>query len=184
MEMERNKTIVFYSMICVVFSIVCFFILINYDYPIIRILRYLFLINMLITLAYIDYKKRIIPNKILLIMLGIRIAFIAIECLLYKDLINSIVLSAFLGLITGSGVFLIASFIIRNSLGMGDIKLMGVIGFYVGISDLFSCMLFSLIISLIVGCILIITKKITSKDFIPFAPFLALGTVLTLLFKL
>ncbi|HBB29513.1 MAG TPA: hypothetical protein DC000_09775 [Clostridiales bacterium] len=61
---------------------------------------------------------------------------------------------------------------------------MGVIGFYVGISDLFSCMLLSLIISLIVGCILIITKKITSKDFIPFAPFLTLGTVLTLLFKL
>ncbi|HBB28360.1 MAG TPA: hypothetical protein DC000_03750, partial [Clostridiales bacterium] len=103
MEMERNKTIVFYSMICVVFSIVCFFILINYDYPIIRILRYLFLINMLIPLAYIDYKKRIIPNKILLIMLGIRLAFIAIECLFSQDLINSIILSSFLGLITGSG---------------------------------------------------------------------------------
>ena len=180
----RNKTIGFYSVICVVFTIICYFIFLSYGYPIIKILRYIFLINMLIILAYIDYKKTIIPNKILIIMIGVRLIFIAIECLLYKDLVYSILLLAFLGLIVGSGIFLIASFIIKNSLGMGDVKLMGVIGFYVGITDLFSCMLLSLLISLTVGCVLIMAKKITSKDFIPFAPFLALGTILTLLLKL
>lgn len=183
-ERVDNKLVIFYCMIFVVFTSICFFVFLNYGYPIIRILRYLFLINMLILLAYIDYKKTIIPNKILLIMLGVRLGFLAIECVFYKDLIYSIMLSAFLGLTIGSGVFLLASFIIKNSLGMGDVKLMGVIGFFVGITDLFSCMLLSLIISLAVGVTLIIVKKITSKDFIPFAPFLALGTIITLIFKL
>ena len=171
-------------LICIVLSTVSFFIFLNYDYAIIRILRYLFLINMLVLLAFVDCKKKVIPNKILLVMLGARLIFTGVECILYNELIYSVLTSAFLGLAAGSGIFLTASFIVKNSLGMGDVKLMGIIGFYTGISDLFSCMLLSLIISLAAGCALILAKKITSKDFIPFAPFLALGTVLTLLFKL
>lgn len=180
-EIAKNKLIVFCSVVC---TFICVFAFYNYDYAIVRIFRYLFLSNMLIVLAYIDYKKRIIPNKLLILMFGVRLVFLALECLIYKDLIYPTIVSAFLGVIVGGGTFLIASIIIKNSLGMGDVKLMGIIGFYVGITDLFSCMLLSLVLSLVAGVALIMAKKITSKDFIPFAPFLALGTVLTLIFKL
>ncbi len=61
---------------------------------------------------------------------------------------------------------------------------MGIVGFYVGIADLFSCMMLSLLVSLAIGVSLILLKKITSKDFIAFAPFLATGTILTLLLRL
>lgn len=150
----------------------------------IKIINYVILIIALILLAYIDCKKKIIPNKILLVMLILRLILIITEIFLYKDIIYSILLSRFLGLIAGGGAFLLAAFIPKNSIGMGDIKLVAIIGFYIGIEDLFSCIIWSLLISLISGVALILAKKISSKDMIPFAPFLMLGTVLTLVFSL
>jgi leader peptidase (prepilin peptidase)/N-methyltransferase len=150
----------------------------------IHIINYIILISSLVLLAYIDFKKKIIPNKILLVMLVLRLILIGIEGLLYRDMINSILISSFLGLIVGGGAFLLVSFIHKNSVGMGDIKLVAIIGFYVGIGNLFSCVISSLLISLICGIVLILAKKINKKDLIPFAPFLMLGTFLTLVFSL
>lgn len=150
----------------------------------IQIINYVVLISSLILLAYIDFKKKIIPNKILLAMLILRLILIGIEVLLYKNMIYSILISSFLGLLVGGGAFLLVAFIIKNSVGMGDIKLVAIIGFYVGIENLFSCVICSLLISLICGVALILAKKINSKDMIPFAPFLMLGTFITLVFSL
>jgi prepilin signal peptidase PulO-like enzyme (type II secretory pathway) len=191
--MKNNKTdlnsmfknhIKIYSIICIISSIICFLVFSNYNYELVKILSYIVLINALILLAYIDYKQKIIPNKILMSMIVIRLIFITVEAILYKNMIYSIILSSFLGLVAGGGTFLLAAFIIKNSIGMGDVKLVAVIGLYVGIGDLFSCIILSLLISLIVGVILILSKKINSKDFIPFAPFLMIGTILTLFFRL
>lgn len=150
----------------------------------IQIINYVVLISSLILLAYIDFKKKIIPNKILLAMLILRLILIGIEVLLYRNMIYSILLSSFLGLLVGGGAFLLVAFILKNSVGMGDIKLVAIIGFYVGIENLFSCVICSLLISLICGVALILAKKINSKDMIPFAPFLMLGTFITLVFSL
>lgn len=169
---------------CIVLTLICFLIFLNYDYAITRILRYIILINALILLAYIDYNKKIIPNKILLVMIGLRLVLMITEAFIYKDMIYSIALSSFMGMAAGGGAFLLAALIMKNSIGMGDVKLIAVIGLYVGIGDLFSCIILSLIISLVAGVILISAKKITSKDFMPFAPFLALGTILTLMLRL
>lgn len=150
----------------------------------IQIINYIILISSLVLLAYIDFKKKIIPNKILLAMLILRLILIGIEALLYRNMIYSILISSFLGLIVGGGAFLLVAFILKNSVGMGDIKLVAIIGFYVGIENLFSCVICSLLISLICGVALILAKKINSKDMIPFAPFLMLGTFITLIFSL
>lgn len=184
MKIKNKRIYAILAFLCLVFTTICLITFINYDYAVIRIIRYLFLINILIILSYVDYKKNIIPNSLIFILLGARLIFLVIECILYKDLIKSILFSYFLGFIVGLMVFLLSSLIIKNSIGMGDVKLMGIIGFYVGIKDLFSCMLLSLILCLIVGSILILFKKMNSKDYIAFAPFLALGTIITLLFKL
>ncbi len=149
-----------------------------------QIMNYIILISSLILLAYIDFRKKIIPNKILLAMLVLRLILIGIEALLNNDITYSILISSFLGLIVGGGAFLLVALILKNSIGMGDIKLVAIIGFYVGIENLFSCVLCSLLISLICGVALILAKKINGKDMIPFAPFLMLGTFITLVFSL
>ncbi len=180
----KDKYIKFYAIFCIVLTIISLLVFLNYDYAITRLLRYIILINALIILAYIDYNKKIIPNKILLAMIGLRLGLMITEAFIYKDMIYSIALSSFFGMAAGGGAFLLAALIMKNSIGMGDVKLVAVIGMYVGIGDLFSCMILSLLISLVTGVILIAAKKITSKDFMPFAPFLALGTILTLILKL
>ncbi len=182
--MIKNNEISLKLMLCTALSIICFLVFTNYNYELVKILSYIVLINVLVLLAYIDYKQKIIPNKILKLMIALRLIFLIVELILYKNMIYSIILSAFLGLIAGGGVFLLVAFILKNSIGMGDIKLVAVIGFYVGIGDLFSCVIWSLLISLISGVALILAKKINSKDMIPFAPFLMFGTILSLVFRL
>lgn len=181
---EKNIYIKIYLLIILVFSIACCIVFANYNYELIKIISYIVLINSLVLLAFIDYMQRIIPNKILLLMIVLRLLFITVEITLYNHMIYSILLSYFLGLVAGGVVFLLSALILKNSIGMGDVKLVAVIGFYVGIGNLFSCVMLSLIISFIVGVILILAKKINRKDFIPFAPFLMLGTFLTLIFRL
>lgn len=181
---EKNIYIKIYLLISLIFSIACCIVFANYNYELIKIISYIVLINSLVLLAFIDYMQRIIPNKILLLMIVLRLLFITVEITLYNHMIYSILLSSFLGLVAGGVVFLLSALILKNSIGMGDVKLVAVIGFYVGIGNLFSCVMLSLIISFIVGVILILAKKINRKDFIPFAPFLMLGTFLTLIFRL
>lgn len=181
---EKNIYIKIYLLISLIFSIACCIVFANYNYELIKIISYIVLINSLVLLAFIDYMQRIIPNKILLLMIVLRLLFITVEITLYNHMIYSILLSYFLGLVAGGVVFLLSALILKNSIGMGDVKLVAVIGFYVGIGNLFSCVMLSLIISFIVGVILILAKKINRKDFIPFAPFLMLGTFLTLIFRL
>ncbi|QSX04837.1 prepilin peptidase [Sedimentibacter sp. zth1] len=170
--------------ICTIFNVLSFFLMKHVGYGYITICKYLFLLNMLIITAFHDYKTKIIPNKYVLIMLVARCGFLVIECLLNTEVYKSILLLSFLGLLVGSGCFLLAYALMRGSVGMGDIKLIGVVGFYVGIRKIFSCMLLSLIISSIVLIVMIIMKKIKSKDSVPFAPFIAVGTYITLIFNL
>ncbi len=150
----------------------------------IKIINYIVLVLALILLAYIDYKKRIIPNKILIAMLILRLMLMIIEMFLYRGYIYSIILSSIIGLVAGGGAFLLVALILKNSIGMGDIKLVAIIGFYIGIESLFSCIICSLFISLLCGVVLILAKKISSKDMIPFAPFLMFGTILSIVLRL
>lgn len=50
-----------------------------------KTIRYLILMYGMLVIAYIDAKSHIIPNRILLVMLGIRFVWLALECLLYRD---------------------------------------------------------------------------------------------------
>ena len=68
----------------------------------------------------------------------------------------------------------------KESLGDGDIKLMGIVGLSIGIMN----SLVSLFIASVVGLLFsfIITKK-NKEGIIPFGPFLLIGALITLYFS-
>ena len=104
----------------------------KYGYHMLKILRYWMILYALFLLSFVDYKKRIIPNKILLILLGTRMIFLAAECICFPEIWFEILISSFCGLFGGGLLFLIAGLIARKGLGMGDVKMIAVTGFYLG----------------------------------------------------
>ncbi|HNT29546.1 MAG TPA: prepilin peptidase [bacterium] len=69
-----------------------------------------------------------------------------------------------------------------KGMGEGDIKLAFLIGLVTGFPHNFTALFLGFVSGACIGVILIISKKKTSKDIIPFGPFLSFGAVTTLLF--
>jgi leader peptidase (prepilin peptidase) / N-methyltransferase len=89
--------------------------------------------------------------------------------------------SAALGGAVGFVIFLLIAIISRGGMGWGDVKLVGLIGLATG----FPLVLFSIVLGAILGGIvavaLVIARKRTFKQTLPFGPFLALAAMIALL---
>lgn len=89
-------------------------------------------------------------------------------------------LYALLGGAAGFGVFLLLAIIGRGALGMGDVKLAGVIGLIIG----YPSVLWALVIGALVGAgaalFLLLSRRATRKTAIAYAPYLAIGAFVIL----
>ena len=136
---------------------------------------YLFLISLLIIISFIDLNEKIIPN--LLSYSGIIIG------LILSLIFNHIsFISAILGLIIPSLLLLIIALIFQGGMGIGDVKLVGMIGTFTG----YLYPMIGIFIGALVGSIiflpLLMTGKIDKKTRIPFGPLISLGTIIMILF--
>lgn len=145
-----------------------------------KIFKYLVLIYGMLLISYVDHQSHIIPNKILLVLFGIRWALLLVEMILYPTAIVELLSSALGGMIIGFIIFILAYFISKKGIGLGDVKLVAVIGFYTGTSVLYAIMILSLFSCVVYSIVQLIRKKITTKSFVAFGPFVAIGTILAL----
>ena len=126
----------------------------------------------LIIISFIDLRHRIIPNFMVVIALVIGIIFSFIA--------KTSLIDTMLGMICGGGMlFLLA--LVPNAMGGGDIKLMFAVGTFLGLNRTLWALLLAFIISSIVSILLILFKIKGTKDYIPFGPFLSLGSFISLL---
>jgi leader peptidase (prepilin peptidase)/N-methyltransferase len=129
---------------------------------------------MLIAVAGIDFDHRIIPNKILLPA--------AVYGVLGAAVIRTDELPELL--IAGGGAFLfllLAALAYPAGMGMGDVKLAGVMGLYLGISVI-PALFLAFLAGSIVGLTMMAREGAGArKKGVPFGPFLALGALVALL---
>lgn len=151
-----------------------------YGLKLFEYLKLLTLIMLLLPIASIDYKLQKIPNKFLLVGIGLRILFFVWEFILngkgfFISLKDCIVGAVVIGLF-----FFLLLLIFKNSIGMGDVKLFALIGFYQGLWGGINSVFFSLLVSFFVSITLLITKKKHKKDMIPFGPCIYFGTIIAI----
>jgi leader peptidase (prepilin peptidase)/N-methyltransferase len=144
-----------------------------------KMLAYGIMTLFLIPISFIDLEKNIIPNK-----LTISGFIVAIGLILGLHIENW--KEVLLGIIAGGGILLLFGWIgkilfKKESMGMGDVKLLIMIGACVGFPEV----LFSLYLGIVIAAVFIIGAMILRKlrfgDTIPFGPFIAVGTMMFLL---
>jgi len=81
----------------------------------------------------------------------------------------------------GFGIFLLIAIVSRGGMGWGDVKLAALIGLATGFPLVFLAIIMGAILGGIVAVALVIAKKRTRRETIPFGPFLALAAMITLL---
>ena len=60
-------------------------------------------------------------------------------------------------------------------MGFGDVKLMGALGLYFGLSNIIAVTLLSFLIGALLSIILLATKIKKMDEYIPFGPFIVIG---------
>ena len=129
---------------------------------------------MLIAVAGIDLEHRIVPNKILL---PVAAWALAAGALVRPEALPEMALA-------GAGAFaflLLAALAYPAGMGMGDVKLAGVRGLYLGIAVV-PAMFVAFVTGSLVGVAMIARHgSAARKHGVPFAPFLAFGGIVGLL---
>lgn len=131
--------------------------------------------------AEIDFRKQIIPNRLILSGIGCRVILLLAEAVFERDTIVVSLCSEALGAV---GIFLICMvflLIMKNSIGMGDIKLFMVMGLYLGLYSMMNAIMSSLVLAFICAVGLLLTHKKGKRDSLPFAPAVLAGTYLSIL---
>ena len=90
------------------------------------------------------------------------------------------ILSALIGMALIGIFFFIVWVLSRKGLGAGDVKLMAVLGYWVGFSVAIGIILIALILTVVVGLVQVVRKKMSLRDALPMGPFLAVGTIVAL----
>lgn len=145
-------------------------VLAKYDEPL-DVALGIALVTLLVPMTFIDLDTRTIPNRLLLpfAVLAPVLALILDVDFLPEQLIAGA--AAF-------GFFLLAAVISPKGMGMGDVKLVGVLGLYLG-RAIGPAIFAALIIGVLVGMVVIqrLGREAGRKTKVPFGPSLALGAL-------
>jgi len=141
---------------------------------------YALLCTSLIIIAFIDLEHKIIPDAITLpgIIIGLTLSII----MPHITLLNS-VKGLLLGVVLLSTTAILSLAILRREgMGGGDIKLIAMVGSFLGWEKVLLTIFLGSLFGSIVGIVLIILKKKNRKDEVPFGPFLSLGAIISIFF--
>jgi leader peptidase (prepilin peptidase)/N-methyltransferase len=136
-----------------------------------ELLMALSLISLLIIITVSDLIYKLILNNVLLLFL---IFFILLRHTLvpldpWWD--------ASVAAITGFLLLFLLAVLSKGGMGGGDIKLYGVLGFVLGLSNVFLSLLIASVIGTLVGLMGMIMKKWDRTTAVPFGPFIAIGSI-------
>ena len=168
-----------YPIIEILNGLIYILIFINFGYSA-SFVFYSILSSLLVIIGVIDYKHTIIPNG--------SIIFGLIAGLIYRLILPLVLeleipwIDSILGLLIGGGFFLLIAIIFNGGMGGGDIKLMGMLGFFLGLNKIIMVTFLSFIIGAVFTLPLLALKKKSRKDMIPFGPFIALSALITMLY--
>ena len=136
----------------------------------------------LLAVALIDLDHFIVPNRIVFPMLAISLPLLALAALLEGELRPLV--TAVVGALIASNGLLVINLISPRGMGMGDVKLALLLGLFLGwlgLAHVALGLFLGFLFGAVGGVLLIALGIKTRRDPVPFAPFLAAGTVVAVL---
>lgn len=123
--------------------------------------------------AWTDVMYQKIPNEMLLVLLGMKVCLLIVR----SDEIGPSVA----GFLIGGIVMLAAYLLSKKGMGAGDVKLMATVGSYVGADEILPVLFTSFFTAAIYSLFRMTRKQIKMKDKLPFAPFVLIGVIKSVL---
>lgn len=136
--------------------------------------KFLILSPYLIVIGLIDFNTTDVYFKTTLSGLLIGLAFLGVN--LYKgDPISTYLIGALIG-----GGFIAIIILLTGGMGWGDAEICAICGIFLGVKLTILTLLTSVILGGAIGALLILTKRKTRKDYIPFGPYIVIAALISL----
>lgn len=132
-------------------------------------------------LALIDWKTYRIPNRFVLAGLIFRGVLFVAELFLESEYVWGNLVSEVIAAVALAIATFLCSICIKDSIGYGDIKLFLVMGLLLGLNGIWGAIFMSLIVAFFTAVFLLLTKKKSKKDVVPFAPSIMIGTYISII---
>ena len=171
----KQRISIQYPIIEVLTSLIAIWIYVHGGISLNSIYLFILLFSLLI-IFMTDFNEFIIPNSITYTVgvLGILIALFHLNPF-YVSIVDSLLG----GVISGGIFFSISKFYHsykkKEGLGMGDIKMISMLGFWLGIESTMLVIISSSLVGSIIGIVLIVTNKLKSDEYIPFGCFISVA---------
>lgn len=187
----------FYPSVELISGILAFLLYTRYGFTI-DFIFYSLLAFALIAITFIDLEHMIIPNIITFpgIAAGVFFSMIKTEWSLMPDILKAIdlsniagiissvpVFSSVFGMILGGGILFSIAYVYQllrkvEGMGMGDVKLLAMLGAFLGPGGVVFIIFVSSLLGTLVGITLMIRNKGDLKYAIPYGPFLSLAAII------
>lgn len=146
-----------------------------------NVLRLVLLGTLLAAAAYIDALSHRIPNQIVLCTAAVFVGCTVLDFFLS----GTEALPMMFNSLGAAAVFFLVFFLVRlasrGGVGYGDIKMITAAALILGVYGTFSFLLVSHVLAAAAAIVLLVSKKATRKDGLPFGPFFYLGYLATIL---
>jgi leader peptidase (prepilin peptidase)/N-methyltransferase len=195
----RERISPVYLIVEVLSGLICALLVWRFGFSLTTLFYFVFL-SALVVITFIDLEHMIIPNVITFpgIVVGIIYAGLKTDWntahLLFGSsrlnlesiirILNGVpIIDSIFGLILGGGVLFLIGFLYevirkREGMGMGDVKLLAMIGAFLGWKGVIFVVFISSLIGTVVGISIILYKRGDLKYAIPYGPFLSLAAAL------
>jgi leader peptidase (prepilin peptidase) / N-methyltransferase len=135
---------------------------------------YALIASALLVVALIDLNHKVIPNIITLPGMAVGLG-------LSGWVLPITPLTSLFGLLIGGTLFYLIALVSKGGMGGGDIKLIAMIGAFLGWQGALFTIFSSALLGALVGMMLMLLGKKGRKDKVPFGPFLSCGAILFML---
>lgn len=129
-------------------------------------------------LFFTDFWEHKVPNRIILVSLLLWAIIVGAGFIFDMQYMLGLVFEYCIGFLFCAISFGLCYIISRGKLGAGDVKLALLMGLCLPAGYVTAAILYGCLAAAVVSIVLLLLKKITRKDFIPFVPFLYAGLII------
>ena len=151
--------------------------------------NYINIIKMIVTIFCVtgaacnDYREHRIPNIFSLVIAVTGIVCLTVGYFTGQQGAQAYIVSSVFATTVVALSMVVVYFLTKHGIGMGDIKLLCALSIVGGVYLISGTIFFAMIACSVTAIILLIMKKKTIKDGVPFGPFIYMGYIVSILFS-
>ena len=146
--------------------------------------KYIILTPMIISAFYIDYKRQIIPNRLTLTLFEVGMVFTFIQGMSNTNIVVTMIEGLFAGGLIFLSITILGGIIFgKETMGFGDVKMMGALGLYFGLQGIIAIAILAFLIAALYSVGLLIIQKLRHKElveYIAFGPFIVIAALIVM----